>query len=187
MFDRQHRDPSDFLEELRAHLELEVELLRSEGLSEEQAYRQARRSLGNLTAAEERFYESSRWIWIEQLKQDTRLALRRQRKSPVFAVTTIITLALGIGATTSIFTSCMPFSCNPSPLRIPTTSTGLANKITAASTVGTTREASSPSSPTICTSTFASTLRASPNSPHSRLRARFSECEKLAVQAPRKA
>src|SRR5580658_1853197 len=64
MFDRRRRPESDFSEELQAHLALEIDRLRASGQSEEQAQRTARRNLGNLTAAGERFYDSSRWLWL---------------------------------------------------------------------------------------------------------------------------
>jgi len=98
------REPHDFSDELRAHLQLEIDRLRQEGLSEEDAYRTARRTLGNLSTAGERFYESGRWLSLEHTLQDLRLALRRLRHSPVFAAAAVLTLALGIGAITSIFT-----------------------------------------------------------------------------------
>jgi predicted permease len=104
MFGLGRRSPSDFSKELQAHLELEMDRLRAEGLPEDQAYRAARRNLGNLATAGERFYESGRWLWLEHLWHDARHALRRLRRAPAFTITATITLALGIGATTSIFT-----------------------------------------------------------------------------------
>jgi macrolide transport system ATP-binding/permease protein len=55
MFRREHTT-EDFAEEIQAHIELEAEQLRREGLSEEDARWQARRKFGNLRAAQERFY-----------------------------------------------------------------------------------------------------------------------------------
>lgn len=103
MFGRK-RPQDDFSDELRAHLQLEIDRLREEGLSEEEAYWAARRALGNLSTANERYYEKSRWRWLEHMLPDLRHALRRLRHTPAFTVTTVLTLALGIGATASIFT-----------------------------------------------------------------------------------
>lgn len=103
MFPRR-RPQSDFSAELQAHLDLEQDRLLAEGMPLEEARRQARKNLGNLLGAKERFYESSRWMWLEQIWQDTRLTFRHLRTAPAFAVTAILTLGLGIGATTSIFT-----------------------------------------------------------------------------------
>ncbi len=91
-------------EEVREHLEEKTEqLMRLENLSRAEARQAALRAFGNPTLVQTRSREVWQWSGLESFLADLKLALRRLRKAPGFGITVLLTLAIGIGANTAVF------------------------------------------------------------------------------------
>src|SRR5579863_1723014 len=100
---RRRRSVEDFSEEIRAHIDLEADSLRSEGLNESEAHRKAQVEFGNQETARERFNLKYRVVWLDDLMRDAKFSVRQLLKNPGFAVTAVLVLALGVGSSAAIF------------------------------------------------------------------------------------
>jgi putative ABC transport system permease protein len=110
------RGPTDdeIARELQDHLDLEAKELAASGASD--PVHGARRAFGNATYLGESVRDVWRWAWLEQLLQDVRHGARALRRSPAYTVAAVVTLAVGIGATTTVFSMSDALLQRPFPL-----------------------------------------------------------------------
>lgn len=119
MWRSRKRSDQDFREEIQANIALDADRFVAEGKSHEEASAAALRAFGNVTRAQERFYESRRVMWLDDLQRDVQYALRTLSRSPGFTAVAILTLALGIGANTAIFSLINALMLRSLPVRHP--------------------------------------------------------------------
>lgn len=97
------RAKEDLSEELEFHLKMAISERVARGEDPAQARTAALRELGNMPLIEDVTRERWGWMWLENLLRDTRYAVRGFRRNPLFTISVLVTLALGIGSTTAVF------------------------------------------------------------------------------------
>jgi hypothetical protein len=116
---RRNKVDDELAEELQFHLEARARLNLNAGMNPKAAQQDARNRFGNAALAKERAHEMNIIPWIESIGRDLRYAFRSLWKSPGFTIVAILTLALGFGATTAVFTVVNGVLLRPLPFPSP--------------------------------------------------------------------